>query len=661
MLISTNKGILKVNVAKVGRLEMTQKQRKQKDAGLSALKWVIIGGSVLAGFFTGGATWANVAVAAVAAAATTGIDVAQGETNAGALAMNWIGVAVAVAGGAIKAISQASKLSKLDSLLASTPSMQFHSQYVPAFVRANDFIKENTTFLAKAFSGATNATKQKAIEMIALSSGTLQNSTMSSFIGDLLIKNITSVSSQLIDETIIGVKELAQLKNNLPKAMSSFVDELIISGTQLTRDQLASLLINISAGLTEQGLINAFDVLELGSKLLSSKTEFINATLKIKMAHVINHSIQKNYNDILRAKIIASKQATEIIAKSKYSIIKDAYHSGQKLTSKAAKGIGWLDPNTAARRVVNESFKHLNKAIKAYFKPLAKIVKGVHDAKKLFIESGGLAFDSEWIMGYKIIDTPTKSLKNNVVMISFYSESTKNKRPVFAYLSDQQLISWNNAESKGQWYLDNIALSRGGRSLGLNTMFSGGIGRSKFTKTMTSPAMQALLSFIPTKFIRDMIQISTTLTKNVELMRNGQYFDNWVPKFLNSAKNSVISRSINTLSSVIGGGIASSYLGDQVGKIIGNELNRFNQTVIVGGLRKKASGEKFFYNIGNRIASSGFSALKKYSGNSINKKDQYYSQALKTSRKIKTISRLPNAITGSTRKMVNISKNRNIL
>lgn len=116
-----------------------------------------------------------------------------------------------------------------------------------------------------------------------------------------------------------------------------------------------------------------------------------------------------------------------------------------------------LNPANLARGITNKIYRSIRKVI---WKGIKYEDKDVKAQLSLFKRNGGVEVVSEWIMGYRVVETV---LDKKLIEISFKTSETYNKHPVYVWASDAELELF--ISSPGETYLDVWSYSRGGKRL----------------------------------------------------------------------------------------------------------------------------------------------------------------------------------------------------
>lgn len=220
----------------------------------------------------------------------------------------------------------------------------------------------------------------------------------------------------------------------------------------------------------------------------------------------------------VRATVVAEEKGTSIVAK----INKKASY----IAEKAYHYIKAVSPDELAEMMAKETAKKLNRQIQRAFKKFMKAKRKIRDLETLFKKTGGTIIDSQVILGYKVI---MNDGWENLIQLTFRPEAFKvkdptaknygGKKPVYIRATASQLhkLKGSNFEryadqninsSKFEYYLEEYAMSRGGRSEG-DSVIGEVLGKSEM-----------FLSFLPVESLRNLIRL-TSLVK-----RNYKYFSN---------------------------------------------------------------------------------------------------------------------------------------
>lgn len=122
-----------------------------------------------------------------------------------------------------------------------------------------------------------------------------------------------------------------------------------------------------------------------------------------------------------------------------------------------------------------------------------------HRVEEQFEKTGGLVFSSDWVLGMKVLATDPTGI---MAQFSFKSWETQTKEhpngklPVYAKITHEENQNLINAKSKGEWYLDNIATSRGGRKA------------TNFAETGMNEKILMGMSFLPIGLISKVMAIA---------------------------------------------------------------------------------------------------------------------------------------------------------
>ncbi len=239
-----------------------------------------------------------------------------------------------------------------------------------------------------------------------------------------------------------------------------------------------------------------------------------------------------------------------------------------------------FDGNDLGRFLVEKPYSMIKEEIDKVFKGLKPVIKNAEKVEDAWEKTGGVLVDSQVILGYKVIQESKNPLGHNLIMIKFYPEPTKGKKPVFVRATATQL---EQLATKGmRYYQKTWAVSKGGRR---GNTFLNIPPQLRFMMNSTT-------SFLPVGALR------------------------WFESLSSNIVGSFLQHSAKDGYSFKWTGIGSSEYTDKIGKTVGhtfaNRVSRMFTRVIAGGYAKYRIGSK------SPIAKFIGSELQRFSGAGVN-------------------------------------------
>lgn len=178
--------------------------------------------------------------------------------------------------------------------------------------------------------------------------------------------------------------------------------------------------------------------------------------------NLITTKIQQTQTFFSKKKNITS--ALEKILTSKTS---DKIYKG---IQKGTQIVRFLNPAYTIRYITEKTLRPIAKVINKKIAPLLKkITKKSKYFLKLYVSHGIIPVNSTVILGYRVLPVGVGFYQ---VEFFFRGKETNFKKNIKSRpLTTAQFTSWTLAPSPMNWYLDNIAFSRGGHQKGGGTLF----------------------------------------------------------------------------------------------------------------------------------------------------------------------------------------------
>lgn len=406
---------------------------------------------------------------------------------------------------------------------------------------------------------------------------------------------------------------------------------------------------------------------QINSLTISPKEKF-----SLTLGFIRNFGVLKNNPDrfkVLRTALakgtIASHEAIELPLAKQLTRLTKTYYPSAKIAraSKNTSGVKYLkdfikalkkpssrefndkvvqpiqaifDANDLGRAPVEAAYRKLKQVISKAFHN-KNILKKAATFEEAFEKSGGIVVDSDWILGYKIIkDIPGEKL----IQIS-YGKDTGRIRQVYTFATEKQLLKF--IASPGHYYLEHWAYSRGGAKLKIGGLFS----QKGFMHGGLANATQSALSFLPAAALRNLFSITSNIVENVWDMSQGDYTKEYLTKLKKSFTSNALNRSVRLTTRVIGGGIASKFLGAQIGNTLGREMQRIGTNILVPIIKTKLNGSDHKAYTSASIINKGLMGIKSNLRRALRHQRGSSSvilQSLAADRKLKIVGRAPNTL-----------------
>lgn len=140
--------------------------------------------------------------------------------------------------------------------------------------------------------------------------------------------------------------------------------------------------------------------------------------------------------------------------------------------TKTTKALRYINPTYAIRQGVQKALRPISKAIEKAVSPLLKqATKRSKILLKNFAKYGIIPVNSSVIMGYQVVPLTPNTYKITFVFKPQETNFKKNVSTIMTIIKFQEWVKASTYGSPMKWYLDNIALSRGGRQAGGNGLF----------------------------------------------------------------------------------------------------------------------------------------------------------------------------------------------
>lgn len=506
-----------------------QDESIHEDSWWDILSWFVTGLAVGLAFIPGIGWVASTAIEAANFAAQAGIEYAKtGSVSTTSWIINSIGLAtpglVQGAGLAIRGtrnLIQAGRLTRIGEQASTAAELQLNA------IRANRAWLRGGEQGSALYQGmkATLATEREAGELLS----SIGRET--SFLKPADMTRLALNENKAVQES---AEKLIQVQRNMSRAGRL--------GTRVSETTQAIQKTLREAGLTTkeiQDLSTLFRMSKTSQRAFDLWVEYLSRTRSIEDLTKMWNVINKAY-DIDKVVSVMHKGYMW----NKFNALKN---QTTKMTKQAVNLA--INPQRLVKRAFDKMFEPLEKQLVEYgekigvniSRALKNGTKGAIAAEKAFIESGGITLKSSWIMGYKTLE---ESPAQSIILIQFKGLQTHDKKPVLVSLTNNELIDFISSTSKGRWYLDNIARSRGGR-----TPEEAGL-----TGEITN-----YLGFLPVKQIREVLAIANTSRRLEKGIVNGTGIFGGVDNWLQQLGKAFVKEAIGKTAD-LGAAMGSPYL-----------------------------------------------------------------------------------------------------
>lgn len=463
-------------------------------------KWLtglLTGVGIAVSFIPGIGTLATVGIEATLGTIQTVLDYQNNpDTPWYSTALNYVGAVIPIVGQGVSNLKNASKIGKeIESTIEELSKIK-------AGIRAGEGIRFD-----KGIRSVLLESQLETLEVIKPNLGLFGsvNSAAKKY-GKEYVKTLAEVNlgkeftKEFIKEQINDIKQtINSFVNNILKRGITAAGETIDKTEEVIRKNLQAEL-KISLSLANELVRAMRSGVKYGTKEYAS----------------LIHKILKESPNEMRALFVSNKRTFNLVTKGS-----NVSRAG-KVAKKTVKfGQETLEYLTNPSKIIGKVFEKTTGKLKGYLdgkvgELLKKITKSTIKTEQSLIEAfektGGTRIKSTWIMGYKLIQ---EDQFGATLMISFLPSQTggkkgKNvggKRPVFVKASHIKIKNFLKATSKGQWYLNNWAKNRGGR-----TMQSSVLGAN----------VSAILAFIPVEKIQEVIGYASFYKTTFDAYRRGQ-------------------------------------------------------------------------------------------------------------------------------------------
>ncbi len=312
-----------------------------------------------------------------------------------------------------------------------------------------------------------------------------------------------------------------------------------------------------------------------------------------------------------------------------------------------------FDANDLGRAGWERLYQKLKVQINDAFKPLYKAFGKAEKLEEAFTKAGGilLAKSNDPILGYKIIEEIGQHFLIQITFRNGYSvdgmgtaakhatwkgRRTKNfggKAPV--YVKANALNIERLSQDGMNYYLHKWAYSRGGAAVGVGAFGLAGL----------SPVAEAILPFINTGLLRNMLSLTSNIVENVSATVTGEggFAKGWEDRFVKAFNNTWKNRAGRLFSNAVVGNAAGIFFGRKVGEMIGKETQRLASaaTSTINKMNNMANpgsfGSYFFKTLRDKELQGVVSKEKRLSGTT------RVTQTLGAQRKLGFIRRIPGA------------------
>lgn len=307
------------------------------------------------------------------------------------------------------------------------------------------------------------------------------------------------------------------------------------------------------------------NVINKARKLFGLSAAEVRALQKIVRSGLITD--QKAFLNILRTSLertgnAATAAAIEGLKFTKIARVVNGEATGvARIASKtwniSKKSLQYvLNPTSLVAKVLDKATESLEEMATKWGNSIGKSIakwfkKGAKTSKELaeqFTRTGGKLVSSSWIMGYKVI---TNAAAQITILIQFDMLATasktginiKGKKPVIVNLSQAQFAAFIKSKSKGRWYINNIARSRGGRNL----------AAAEWGEELSN-----LIGLLPVDKISKILELTSLGQQTFRAIKTRSSIFGGIGNFTNSIQNAVIGEVIGKATELVGFSLSSN-------------------------------------------------------------------------------------------------------
>ncbi len=300
-----------------------------------------------------------------------------------------------------------------------------------------------------------------------------------------------------------------------------------------------------------------------------------------KFKAIIEKAFKRSGNEFLAAFLVGTKQSkfmklllrTETTAEKASRISSKTFAWGTKvggyITSPSSLAADAISKTVA--KVTSGLEKYGEKFAEKFAKYFKKGTVGLHKLETEFERTGGELIKSSWIMGYKL-------LQNEDMFLTILIQFKVNHPNVIVRLNSSTLKAWLESNSKGRFYIDNFARSRGGR---------------KVTEIGITGKLSNVLGFLPISKINEVIGFAGFSKGFIQSIKSNQGALIWhTGQYMEGFKSGIIQ------------GLISEGVKGAVGF---GTRNQYAKQVFEGGINSMIGGQSFgasFSNSFNTAATS---------------------------------------------------------
>lgn len=210
-----------------------------------------------------------------------------------------------------------------------------------------------------------------------------------------------------------------------------------------------------------------------------------------------------------------------------------------KFNDRVVQIVQLMDPADAGRYIIERLYRRMVK----YFKPLMRMLGSVNKIDEAFVKAGGTLVNSNVIVGYRVIGYNKKNPMYTDIMISFYPEATRSKHatsrngkanknyhgkpPVFVTASNIEITGL--VEGGMKYYLSKWAITRGGSAATFSSLEGMGM------------ALMMILPFMQTGMLRNILSLGSNISKmSKRFAKSG--LDGWGDDFIKSFRRAIVNR-----------------------------------------------------------------------------------------------------------------------
>ena len=247
---------------------------------------------------------------------------------------------------------------------------------------------------------------------------------------------------------------------------------------------------------------------------------------------ILKGAFERTKNPFLELVISGAKKQKflKLLTRTETTAAKVSRIASQTMSKTTKYGSMILSPSSLASEIISKTVAKLTPYVEKLGERFAEKItsfvkkgaKGLKELEEEFVKTGGIKVNSEWVMGIKVIAAdPVMS----TVLFQFNPATSGHKQAVIANISGIKVEEFLNSGSKGRWYINNIARSRGGR---------------KMSAFGIEGELAVFMGILPINKIQEMLGFATWTKSTITQIKSTSGTPIWNPGYWTGLKSGIM-------------------------------------------------------------------------------------------------------------------------